>query len=111
MSDPRLHITARAHDDALSIAEYLALNHITAAEHFMRALERTYSLLSSNPLIGNSADINLLDYPTTRKFLVDGYSTFIIYYIPTSNTGDKNSDKGVFILRVLHTSRDHDEVM
>ena len=90
-------------DDVISAALFLAdYDDAKVAERFIDAVERTYVLLFASPHIGAPTNISTLEY--TRRFLVDGFPTYAVYYLPTITNG-------VIILRVLHTSRDHTELM
>ena len=87
-----IKIAAAAQTDLVEIAEYIAQDNPEAARKIIKEITAKFALLRDNPFIGREQNRILVNL---RSFAVKKY---VIFYQP--------SDDGVEILRVLHGSRD-----
>lgn len=87
-----IKIAADAQTDLVEIAEYIAQDNAEAARKIIKEITAKFALLRDSPFIGREQN-NLL--VNLRSFAVKKY---VIFYQPF--------DDGVEILRVLHSSRD-----
>lgn len=98
----RYTIACRAQQDLDEIWDRIGIenHHPDAADRLLERFVETFSLLASNPLVGEQrADLDDL-IPGVRSFSVGNY---VIYFQPTA--------AGVRIGRVLHGARDVRSVM
>ncbi len=87
-----IKIAAAAQTDLVEIAEYIAQDNPEAARKIIKEITSKFALLRDNPFIGREQNKILVNL---RSFAVKKY---VIFYQPL--------DDGVEILRVLHGSRD-----
>lgn len=87
-----IKIAAAAQTDLVEIAEYIAQDNQEAARKIIKEITARFALLRDNPFVGREQNHLLLNL---RSFVVKKY---VIFYQPF--------DDGVEILRVLHASRD-----
>ena len=89
---PRFRLTAAAENDLLSIWDYIAQDHPTAATHQLRRIEDQCQRLANHPQMGPARpDIA----PELRYFPVGSY--LILYRILPD---------AIEVVRVLHGARD-----
>ncbi|MEX2316228.1 MAG: type II toxin-antitoxin system RelE/ParE family toxin [Pirellulales bacterium] len=81
----------RAEEDLLAIAERIAQDSPRAASRWLDRIERTLSLLASQPLMGEAVDHIRAGL---RRFTEGNY---VIFYEPRKN--------GIGLVRVLHGAR------
>lgn len=87
-----IKIAAAAQTDLVEIAEYITQDNQEAARKIIKEITAKFALLRDNPFVGREQNRLLLNL---RSFAVKKY---VIFYQPF--------DDGVEILRVLHASRD-----
>ncbi len=87
-----IKVATAAEADLIEIAEYIAHDNAEAARKIIKEITAKFALLRDNPLIGREQNRILVNL---RSFAVKKY---VIFYQPFDN--------GVEILRVLHSSRD-----
>jgi toxin ParE1/3/4 len=81
----------RAEEDLLAIAEHIAKDSPRAASRWVNQIERTLSLLASQPFMGEAVDEIR---PGLRRFCEGNY---LLFYEPREN--------GIGLVRVLHGAR------
>jgi toxin ParE1/3/4 len=86
----------QAEEDFLEIIEYISEENPTAAENIADRFEKSFILLSENPLAGSKARDNRLRLLQYRYLIVGRY---LIFYLVKS--------KGVIVCRILHGARDY----
>ena len=85
-------VTALAEDDLDEIWYYIAQNNPAAADRLIDTFHDKFSLLATQPLIGQARDELR---PHLRSFTVGNY---VIYFHP--------ADDRILVIRVLHAARD-----
>jgi toxin ParE1/3/4 len=88
----RYRITVQAKADVREIWQYIAERNPPAARRLVARLQQTFSLLASNPLLGQSRD----DLQSGLRCFAAG--NYAVFYRPLG--------KGVEIVRVVHGARD-----
>ncbi len=68
------------------------------ADRYADALVRTFATLASASHIGTPIATDNPELAELRKWRVDGFRNFLLFYVPTGN--------GVRIVRVLHAAQD-----
>lgn len=86
----------QAEEDLLEIIEYISEDNPIAAENIADRFEKSFILLSENPLAGSKARDNRLRLLQYRYLVVGRY---LIFYLVKS--------KRVMICRILHGARDY----
>ena len=93
---PRVIQTPSAVRDLLAIGDWIAEHNLGAACDFYDDVDRVLKLLSQHPLLGEAVD-DLA--PGVRRHSL---GTYLLFYRPLSD--------GVELIRVLHGSRDIDNL-
>ncbi len=101
MADPKVDI----HPDVLAfdvqgIANYIAMDNETAADHVLAEIEATYATLALNPMMGTERHPIRSSLKGIRMLVVTEYPNYLIYYRPLPD------NTGVRILYVMHAARD-----
>lgn len=95
--------TAQAVRDVIEAADWVAqVRSLDASETFMDAVKDTYELIASMPRIGVARDYGNLQVAGMRMLTVPRYPKYLIFYTL--------SDTEVTIIRVLHSSRNIQEI-
>lgn len=90
---PDYRLSKRVRDDLANIADYTIETFGVAQSRVYRdALSRCFSMLAETPTMGRSAEYV---EPYLRRFQ---YKSHVIFYRP--------EDRGILIIRVLHSSMD-----
>lgn len=91
-----VRLLPQAQEDFLEIIEYISEDKPSAAEKMADRFEKTFILLSENPMSGRLARESKLKLLTYRVLIIQPY---LIFYQIKRNT--------VFIFRILHGARDY----
>ena len=102
MNTRRIVRRPAADDDVLEAALHIAHNNRDAAMRFMDAVRQTEERLLATPGMGGQAKFEHPALAGMRFHLVRGFRKYLIFYVPL--------DDGIEIVRVLHGSRDLDEL-
>lgn len=94
----RFVVQPEADQDILQILRYIARDNETAAIKFYDSLRSTFSLLASQPFMGQR-----YQSPRSRGARFHTHGNYVIFYLPISD--------GVEILRVLHGARDYEKLI
>ncbi len=95
--------TAQAVRDFIEAADWVAqVRSLDASETFMDVVKDTYDLIASMPYIGVARDYNNPQLTGMRMLPVPRYPKYLLFYTLT--------DEQVTILRVLHSSRNIQEI-
>ena len=90
---PDYHLSKRAREDLANIADYTIQTFGVAQSRIYRdALSHCFSMLAETPTMGRSAEYV---EPHIRRFQ---HKSHVIFYRP--------EDRGILIIRVLHSSMD-----
>ena len=99
----RVFIRPAANQDLDNQARYIAADSgIETALRFIESADETFRLLLSNPLIGRVAPARNRFLAGTRMFPIKHFRDSIVFYRPVR--------KGIEIVRVVHGSRDLEEL-
>lgn len=71
---------------------------LVTADRFIAKAEATFNDLATQPLIGAPLTLKHPDLAGLRKWRVDDFDNFLIFYLPRPD--------GFSIVRVLHATRD-----
>jgi toxin ParE1/3/4 len=93
---PKTQITAKAWNDFREIQSYIAKDNPIAAKKTLQLLLLKCKLLAQTPKIGAS-------YERYRNLHMFPVGSFLVFYRPIKN--------GVEIIRVLHSSRDVENIL
>ena len=88
----RLRYTRLAHDDLVSLFEYIAKDDAPAAQRVSRRIRAAIDRLRQFPSYGHIGDVE-----GTRQFVVAGAPYIVVYEI---------EDETITILRIYHMSQD-----
>ena len=99
----RLALKPQADRDITHQFEYIAKDNLEAAIRFYNAAFRTFDVILANPNIGPARDSNDPQLKNIRVWLVKGFEKYLIFY--------RALEERVEILRVLHSSRDIDNLL
>jgi toxin ParE1/3/4 len=91
-----VRLLPQAEEDFVEIIDYISDDNPSAAEKMADRFEKSFILLSENPLSGRLARDNRLRLLQYRYFVVDRY---LIFYLFKKNK--------VMICRILHGARDY----
>lgn len=91
-----VRVAAAAQSDLIEIGTYLAQNNPEAAVKLIKEIKDKFMLLRDNPLVGREQNDLLVNL---RSFT---HKKYVIFYFPLND--------GVEILRVLHSSRDIENI-
>ena len=94
---PNIRVAEAAGEDLEDIWQYVAKNNAEAARRLIKEITGKFKLLRDHPNIGREENTLL---GALRSFPVRNY---IIFYKPF--------DKGIEILRILHSARDVDNIL
>lgn len=90
---------SRARRDLTEHYVYLAENaSLAVADRFLDKARDTFIALAERPLMGPSLSLSRPELAGLRKWSVDGFENFLIFYFPRHN--------GVSIVRILHAAQD-----
>lgn len=89
-------ISAGAVEDLKDIWEYVSQHNESSASKLIKEIKNKFILLRDNPLVGREQNEYLVGL---RSFVVKSY---FIFYLPLDN--------GIDVLRVLHSSRDIENI-
>jgi toxin ParE1/3/4 len=92
-----------AEADLAEQAGFIAGDSIDAALRFLEAAEAAFARLASFPEIGRRRKFHHPDLAGVRSWPVPGFEKHLIFYRP--------AERGVEILRVLHSARDLDRIL
>src|SRR4051794_32345968 len=96
---PHVRQRAAARRDLVEHFVYLAEEAgIETAERFLANTEASFRLLATQPTMGAPLPLRRQELAGLRKWRVDGFNNFLIFYLPRPN--------GISVVRVLHGSRD-----
>ena len=99
----RCVILPKADQDLDDEADYLVREGgLDVALHFLAAARETMDLLARQAAMGWKCRLANPDLASVRVFPITGFERFLIFYRPRQ--------KGIEILRVLHSSQDLDAV-
>jgi len=84
-----------AHDDLLSLLEFIAKEDPIAAQKIAQSLHSSIDRLASFPFYGRIGDVS-----KTRQFVVSGLPYIVIYQV---------CDETIRILRIYHSSQNRPE--
>lgn len=100
MSTGRFTIRARAARDLSRQVGWLREQAgAETAERFLAAAVASFDRIADAPGLGGSAESKLVELADARRWRIDGFANYLIFYQPRG-TG------GVTILRVLHAAQD-----
>jgi toxin ParE1/3/4 len=100
----RLRVSARAWADIQDSRDHLIEHDIDAALRFIDAVRETFSMLKAHPRLGPFYEAESLQAMGVRvKHVVNFRSYVMIYRFWSPNV--------VEVVRVLHTSRDHQSIL
>jgi toxin ParE1/3/4 len=89
----------RARRDLTEHYVYLAENAgLAIADRFLDNARDTFMALADHPLLGPSLPLSRPELAGLRKWSVDEFENFLIFYFPRPN--------GVAVVRVLHAAQD-----
>jgi toxin ParE1/3/4 len=89
--------------DVIEAADFIAqVRGLDASDMFLNAVRETYELIAFMPRIGAPRDYDNPEFAGMRMLPMPRYSNYLIFYILT--------DEQVRILRVLHSSRNIQEI-
>ena len=91
-----VQISAGATEDLKDIWEYVSQYNENSASKLLKEIKNKFILLRDNPLVGCEQNEYLVGL---RSFVVKDY---FIFYLPLNN--------GIDVLRVLHSSRDIENI-
>jgi toxin ParE1/3/4 len=94
----KIHKWSSARVDLAELAEYLRQDSPRVALRFLRAAERTFALLASQPGMGIRYRAEAPGPVELRRFPVSGFERYLIFYRATG--------AGIEIVRVIHSARD-----
>jgi toxin ParE1/3/4 len=90
--------TPQAWRDVVELASFIAEDNLDAAERFLDAVEQTFALLASMPMMGRMCEFESPQAQGLRMWRIRGFERYLVFYRPI--------DKGINVVRVLHGSRD-----
>lgn len=83
-----------------AIWDYIAIDDLDAADHFLEAAYGTFQELARTPYLGRVRNFQPARLNNLRSFRVKGFENYLIFYRPIQD--------GVEVLYVLHGARDLD---
>jgi toxin ParE1/3/4 len=99
----RLFVQRLAEDDLAEQAGYIVGDSVDAALRFLTAAEESFTRLAAFPEIGRRRKFHHPDLTGVRSWPVPGFEKHLIFY--------RLTERGVEILRVLHSARDLDSIL
>ena len=97
-----LDIRPAASEDIDQIVDYLLEESVTAAQGFVKDLQKCFDLLTENPKIDVQREYRSAALSGMRMFPLKKFSTYLVFYLPDDQTID--------IVRVLHGRRDIEQL-
>lgn len=94
----RIVRTPQAKRDIVELGDFIGQNSISAADRFIRAVEKSLELLLAMPQIGRPWETDRPHCAGIRWWIVKGFRTHLIFYRPVS--------EGIEVLRVVYGARD-----
>ncbi len=94
----RITKRAKAKQDLIELAEYIASDNIDAAERFIDAAEAAFNFLSETPGAGASREHFSPGLSGLRMWPIRRFEKHLIFYRQTPD--------GLDIVRVIHSARD-----
>ncbi len=91
-----VRLSPQAGEDFLEIIDYISEDSIAAAEKLSDRFEKSFALLSENPMCGQLARDSRLRLLQYRYLVVNRYLIFYLF-----------KKKKVMIYRILHGARDY----
>ena len=89
---------AKAKDDVIELADYIARDNLDAAEGFIKAAEAAFRFLAETPGAGASREYFMPDLEGLRMWPIRGYEKHLVFY--------RQIPEGLEIVRVIHAARD-----
>ena len=87
--------------DVIEQADYLSqVADPATADRFLEATETAFAELEQMPYIGSVYTTSQKNLAGLRQWHIKGFPRYIVFYLPT--------DIEIFIVRILHSSRDLD---
>ncbi len=87
----------RAKRDLLDLYTYIGDRNSRAADHFLREMEKAFSLLATFPPMGAAWESNSPRLAGVRYWTISRFRNYVIFYRPIEN--------GIEVLHVFHASR------
>jgi toxin ParE1/3/4 len=94
----KLYIRPAAATDIDEIVDYLAEENPSVAQGFIRDLQKSFDLLTSNPKIGVKRQYRLEALSEIRMFPLKKFSSYLVFY--------QADDGAIDVVRLLHGHRD-----
>lgn len=94
----RIAKRAKAKQDLIDLAEYIARDNVDAAERFVDAAEAAFLLLSKTPGAGATSEFFTSELAGVRVWPIRGFEKHLIFYRQLAD--------GLEIVRVIHSARD-----
>lgn len=91
-------IRAKAKQDLIELADYIALDNIDAAERFIDAAQSAFQFLSETPGAGATREYFSPKLFGLRMWPIRGFEKHLIFYRMISNSLE--------IIRVIHSAQD-----
>lgn len=92
----RIRKSSRAESDLLAITDYIARDNVDAALRWLDDIQQLFQMLAHYPLMGE--DVSDLLVGCRRQV----FGNYLVFYLP--------EDDGITIVRVLHGSRNIDNL-
>ena len=93
----------RSRLDLVEIALYIGRDNPTAADEFLREVERQIQQLAQMPGMGARCGFRSKPLSGLRKWCIPRYRNYIIYYRPVEG--------GIEVVRLLHGARDQQKAL
>jgi toxin ParE1/3/4 len=89
--------------DLIELATYIGEDNLEASDIFLRAAESTFIQLGKMPGMGKLCQFSQPGLSDIRQQAIKGFRNYIIFY--------KVIDSDIEVLRVIHGTRDIEEVL
>lgn len=88
--------------DLIELATYIAEDNMDASDRFLSAAEETFKQLAKMPKMGKLCQFSHPNLIDVRQQAIKGFRRYLIFY--------RIMDSGVEILRVIHGTRDIEDI-
>jgi plasmid stabilization system protein ParE len=99
----RVIVTSEAERDIDEIAQTIARDSLDSAIRFYTAVDDTFKLLSSHPLIGTRRTTSNPRLADVRSIGVNQFRNYLVFFLP--------SEREIRVARVVHGARDLENLL
>jgi toxin ParE1/3/4 len=99
----RALVRAAALRDIHRHADYIGERRLSAGRRFYKAAEGAIKKLAERRMLGGSCEFENPELTDLRVWSIKGFEHYLIFYIPLED--------GVDVIRVLHASRDVENIL